>query len=90
MAVFGYSVFQIDITDPPIVKYDVQPVFNPFGISGTAKHGHFWPKKVILGQKSHFWGVLGPANYAIFWGQKGPKLTPPHVKYNVQPYPTNA
>ena len=70
MAVFGYWVFHIDITDPPNVKYDVQPVFNPFGVTGTVKYGNFWPKKVIFG------GVLGPANYAIFWGQKGPKLIP--------------
>ena len=47
-----------------------------------AEYGHFWPKK------GHFWGVLGPPN-AIFWGQKGSKLTPPDVKYNVQPCSTN-
>ena len=62
----------------------VQPMFNPFGLAGTA-YGQIWP---LLAKKSHFWGVLGPPN-AISWGQKGSKLTPPDVKYNVQPCSTN-
>ena len=44
-----------------------------------------WPNMAISG---HFWGVLGPQS-AIFGGQKGSKLTPPDVKYNVQPCTTN-
>ena len=63
----------------------VQPMFNPFGVAGTV-YGPIWP---FMAKKGHFWGVLGPPN-AIFWGQKGSKLTPPDVKYNVQPRPTNA
>ena len=62
----------------------VQPMFNQFGVAGTA-YGQIWP---FLAKKGHFWGVLGPPN-AIFWGQKGSKLTPPDVKYNVQPCSTN-
>ena len=44
-----------------------------------------WPNMAISG---HFWGVLGPQS-AIFGGQKGSKLTPPDVKYNVQHCSTN-
>ncbi len=62
----------------------VQPMFNPFGVARTI-YGQLWP---YLTKKGHFWGVLGPPS-AIFGGQKGSKLTPPDVKYNVQPCSTN-
>ena len=62
----------------------VQPMFSPFGVAGTA-YCPIWP---FMAKKGNFWGVLGPPN-AIFWGQKGSKLTPPDVKYNVQPCSTN-
>ena len=62
----------------------VQPMFNPFGVARTA-YGQLWP---YLTEKGHFWGVLGPPS-AIFGGQKGSKLNPPDVKYNVQPCSTN-
>ena len=62
----------------------VQPMFNPIGVAGTA-YGPIWH---FLAKKGHFWGVLGPQN-AIFGGPKGSNLTPPDVKYNVQPCSTN-
>ena len=64
----------------------VEPMFKPFVVAGTA-YGQIWP---FLAKKGSFWGgVLGLPN-AIFWGPKGSKLTPPDVKYNVQPWSTNA
>ena len=34
----------------------VQPMFNPFGLAGTA-YGQIWP---FWAKKGRFWAVLGP------------------------------
>ena len=47
-----------------------------------------WPNMAILGQKGWFWALLGPPGDISGWSKRL-KLTPPDVKYNVQPCSTN-
>ena len=62
----------------------VQPMFNPSGPAGTA-YGQLWP---FLGKKGCFRAPLGPPGDISGWSKRL-KLTPPDVKYNVQPCSTN-
>ena len=45
----------------------VQPIFNLFGVAGTA-YGQLWP---YLTEKGHFGGFWGPP-VPFFGGKKGP------------------
>ena len=75
-------------THPPRCEVQCSTMFSQcsthLGLLGLpmAEYGHLWPKRVIFGG---FWGPQMP----FFFGQKRPKLTPPDVKYNVQPGSTN-
>ena len=62
----------------------VQPMFNPFALAGTA-YGQIWP---FWAKKGCFWALLGPPGDISGWSKRL-KLTPPDVKYNVQPCSTN-
>ena len=74
-------------TDPPGCVWQCSAMFNQcpthLGLLGLpmANYGHF-------GQKGRFRTLLGPPGDISGWSKRL-KLTPPDVKYNVQPCSTN-
>ena len=62
----------------------VQPMFNPFGLAGTA-YGQIWPFWV---KKGRFRALLRPPTDISGWAKR-PKLTPPEVENIIQPCSPN-
>ena len=79
-----FRVFLMVITDPPGCEIICSTMSN----QSSTYLGSLGLPMAQYGNFRSFWGVLGPPS-AIFGGQKGSKLTPPDVKYNVQPCSTN-